>query len=62
MARKDEKTISASSIAQVVRRHMRVAENSRFLSRMPQFALPQDIPQHFGDLLARIDRAQRSSD
>ncbi|MBX9463831.1 MAG: hypothetical protein KL840_12895 [Aquamicrobium sp.] len=51
-------TTREEALDQLIRKEIGSANNRRFLARMPAFKLDADMPDHFNDLLAELDRAE----
>lgn len=51
-------TMREDALDQLIRKEIGSANNRRFLARMPAFKLDADMPDHFNDLLAELDRAE----
>lgn len=62
MTGRDDKAGGVRQAAQAVRRQMRLGENARFLRRMPGFELDDATPNHFEELLGRLEEAERRAD
>ncbi|TWG91384.1 hypothetical protein L598_000600001240 [Mesorhizobium sp. J18] len=59
MAGRSKNTDTAPELAQLIRRQIRLAENSRFLRGLPGFSLDERLPEKLNMLLAKLDEAER---
>ena len=59
MARRDEKAAGPPDMAQLLRRQFHLAENARFLRRIPVFSANEEIPGHLDELIRRLERSER---
>jgi hypothetical protein len=59
MARRDEKAASTPEMAQLLRHQFRLAENARFLRRMPAFSANEEMPSHLDELIRQLERSER---
>jgi hypothetical protein len=59
MARRDEKAAATPDVAKLLRRHFRLAENARFLNRIPAFSASEELPGQLHDLIRQLERTER---
>jgi len=59
MARRDDKAVGTPDVAQLLRRQFRLAENARFLSRMPAFSANEEMPSQLSELVRQLERTER---
>lgn len=61
MATADRNPGRETELPELIRRQIGTAINRRHLSRIPAFALDQDLPDEMARLLAELDAAERGA-